>query len=384
MKKILFAAPHYFSSFARVGGHQYARMFAKNSWDVLYVSNFLSPLNLLLNLNDKSVRSRFLNHVKGGEKVSKNLLSYVPFTAFPHHNHTTLDRKWILNNYYRFSIPSLKSYLKKGGFDKVDLLWLDCPNQLFWKKIFKNVKSIYRISDAIEEFPNTGQNLLCAHYEAIEKCDLVIVTSKIILSELEKNHLNKTFHYCPNGVDLSNFIRKDYSYPSEYVSLKSKIALYVGAIDEWFDLDLLLYLADHCKNIDFIVIGPDKFLKMQTIVRPNIKYLGPKPYLEVPNYMFYCDFGIIPFKKSKLVRCVNPIKMYEFFSLGKPVISTTWEELELINSPCLLAKDHHSFLGLILDQWNLSQTKKDHLIQYAKDNTWDNRFKYITNLVKLG
>lgn len=379
MKRILFAAPHYFSGYIQVGGQHYAKVLSRNNWKVLYFSNYLSIFNLLLDKNRKDINSRFSNHIHGGEHINENLLSYVPFTLLPHHNLTIFDKKWFLYNSYRFTIPPVTVILQKEGFENVDVLWIDCPNQIFWKNIVKYKKSIYRIYDAIEEFHNTGKTLLDAHQEAIVTSDMVAVTSKLLITELNNKYKGINFIHCPNGVDLSNFLKDTYRKPLEYEELKGRKALYVGAIDEWFDEDLLIYLAEYSPNIHFLVIGPDRLGVMKVLKRPNIYYLGPRSYRDIPDYMFHADFGIIPFKSTKLVRCVNPIKMYEFFSLGKQVASTSWEELELSGAPCLLAKSNKEFLDFINSD-KILNPDKDHLIGYAKENTWEKR---LSNSLKL-
>jgi hypothetical protein len=380
MNKILFASPHYFSGYIQVGGHHYAKVLSRNNWKVLYCSLYLSPFTLLLGKDRKDINSRFSNHIHGGEYINENLLSYVPFTLLPHHNLTIFDKKWFLYNSYRFTVPSVAGVLQKHGFEDVDVLWLDGPYQIFWKNTIRYRKSIYRIYDAVEQFPNTGKNILDAHEEAIASSDVVIVTSKVLTNELSNKYKNVNFLHCPNGVDLSNFLKTDYQEPEEYRGFKGRKALYVGAIDEWFDEDLLMYVADHSQDTNFMIIGPDRSGKMDSVKRPNIYYLGPRPYSDIPDYMFYADFGIIPFKSTKLVRCVNPIKMYEYFSLGKQVVSTSWEELQLSGVPCLLAKNNKDFLGFI-NSHEVLNPDRDYLIRYAKENTWENRLRNTLKLI---
>jgi len=380
MKKILFAAPHYFSGQIQVGAQHYSKLLSNNNWSVMYFSNFLSPFNLLFENNRKDIKLRLLNAINGGEYINENFFSQVCFTFLPHHNFTIFDKKFILYNYYKFSFPRIRKLLKEKDFDDVDVLWLDCANQIFWKYILKYKKSIYRIYDAIEEFPNTGKIVLDAHAEAIKSCDLVLVTSMVNLNELVSKYNKINFVYCPNGVDLSNFLRSEYREPVEYKEIKKKRALYVGAIDEWFDEELLVFLAEHSPEIQFIVIGPDRLGKMQSIHNANIYYLGPKPFKDIPDYMFYADFGIIPFKNTKLVRCINPIKMYEYFSLGKQVVSSTWEELELLKTPCLLAKGKINFLDLIKSN-EVMNPCANLLTDYAKANTWEVRLRNIIKLI---
>jgi hypothetical protein len=379
MKKILFAAPHYFSGQIQVGAQHYSKILSINNWSVLYFSNFLSPFNLMFGNNKGDIKLRLLNTINRGEYINDNLFSQVCLTFLPHHNFTIFDKKFFLDNYYKFSFPHIRKLLKEKGFEDVDVLWLDCANQIFWKNILKYNKSIYRIYDAIEEFPNTGKILLDAHEEAINSCDLILVTSMVNLRELESKHKNVNFVYCPNGVDLSNFLRSAYSQPPEYSLFNNKRALYVGAIDEWFDEELLVYLAEHSPEIEFIIIGPDRLRKMQSIHNANIHYLGPRQFKDIPDYMFYADFGIIPFRNTKLVRCINPIKIYEYFSLGKQVISSSWEELELLNAPCFLAKNKNDFLELIKGS-EVMNPDTGSLVNYARANTWEVRLR---NTIKL-
>lgn len=380
MNTILFAAPHYYSSYIQVGAQHYARTLSRNDWNVLYFSNYLSPYNLLLSKDRKDIGSRFLNFFRGGERINPNLFTYVPFSLLPHHNFTIFDNRWFLDNAYRFTVPSVNRILRRNLFENVDVLWIDCPNQIFWKNIIEHKKSIYRIFDEIEAFQKTGPVLMEAHEKALLSSDVVIVTSKVLMSDLERKYRDVSFIHCPNGVDLTNFTREEYVKPKQFESINRRKALYVGAIDEWFDEKLLAYAANHSPEIDFCVIGPDRLDIMSTMNQRNIHYLGPKSFKDIPDYIFHADFGIIPFKSNRLVRCVNPIKMYEYFSLGKQVVSTSWEELELSEIPCLLAKDKEEFVEFVNSDQVLYPDKQ-HLTQYAKKNTWENRLRDILGLL---
>ncbi len=380
MSRIIFAAPHYYSSFIQVGAQHYARVLSRHNWNVLYFSNYLSPFNLFLSKDRKDKVSRFINYFRGGEHIKSNLFTYVPFSLLPHHNFTIFDKKWFLQNAYRFTVPSVTGILRRHLFENIDVLWIDCPNQIFWKGIVEHKKSIYRIFDDIEAFQKAGPVLMDAHEEALLSSDVVIVTSKVLISDMKRKYKDVSFIHCPNGVDITSFIREEYVKPKEFGHIKGRIALYVGAIDDWFDEDLLAYTASHSPEMNFCIIGPDRLGKISTLNQNNIHYLGPKPFKDIPDYMFYADFGIIPFRSNRLVRCVNPIKMYEYFSLGKQVISTSWEELKLLESPCLMAQDKDEFLEFVHSDQAINPDN-GHLIQYAKENTWENRLRDILGLL---
>jgi len=382
MKKILFAAPHLFSGFITVGAQHYALEFSNCNWDVAYISNSLSPFNVLFTKDQKNILARLNNFKRSGINIKSNLWSYVPFTFIPHHNETIFDKKWFLNNYHKFTFPPVKYLVKKRGFNKVDVLWIDCANQNFWKNILEFKCSIYRVSDDIVSTSNTRSIVLDAHEKAIVSSDLVLVTSKILLNNLNQKYKNIHFVYCPNGVDLSHFMRDKYEEPKEYENVRGEKALYIGAIEDWFDTELLKYLAHKCSDINIFIIGPDRLGQVRNSLGKNIFYLGSKEYKQIPNYIYHCDYGIIPFRVTKLTQCINPIKMYEFFSLGKPVLSIRLEELELLKSPCLLAKNYQEFVDIIRCKEKLYCYESSYLKNYAKQNTWEKRYLLIGAILK--
>lgn len=382
MKKILFATSHYFSGYTRVGAQNYALEFSNIGWKVAYVSTFLSLFKVIFDNDKDAIKKQWNNFIKGGVNIKDNLWTYVPFTLVPHHNYTYFDRRSFLNNYYKFTVPSIKHLIQKKGFDELDVLWLDCSHQNFWRKILKPKCVVYRVADNIKGFQNTGSNVVRAEEEAILFSDITIVASKVLCELLQEKYKHKKIVYCPNGVDLSNFLRDKYDEPDEYKLLKGKKALYVGAIEQWLDVNLLKYLAKNSPTTNFIIIGYDKKQITKEFSEDNILYLGPKNPAEVPNYVYFCDYGIIPFKATELVQTVNPIKMYEFFSLGKPVVSSCWKELELLAAPCLLAKNKKEFLDIIQCEKKLNCYDKSFLTSYAKQNSWRERVIFIKRVLE--
>ncbi len=384
MKKILFAEPLPFTNpVKKLGGYHYARQFSRNEWKVYYFSNPLSPFNILLTNDRKDVSQRLDTYRKGGV-LSYGIWSYVPLTLVPHHNNVPLlSRRFFLDNYYRFTFPSIKSILRKNEVDGVDVLWMDYGNQFFWTQILKYEKMIYRVGDNIFAFKKKSAAIVAAHYELMEMADLILMPSQLLANKPENAKYRRKILHCPNGVDLSNFMQESYPFPTEFKHLKDKyIALYVGAIDEWFDFQLLKSVATQCKEINFVIIGPPK-VRLPNDVGSNVFFLDRKDYSEIPSYIYHCDVGIIPFKDNDLVKYVSPIKMYEFFSLGKPVVSISWEELEGLNSPIYLAKSQDDFVHLVKKVCrNVEHHEREELIKYAQSNTWGARYRLV--LERLG
>jgi len=380
MRKILFADSHYFDEHLRLGQMHYALEFAEQDWKTAYIANPLSPFNTLLGQNRSSSIRRLKNHIQTGSTIKKNLWYYVPFTLIPFHNRTIFDRKWFIDNYHRFTFPSIKTVIKTKGFSAVDVLWIGTVNQKYWQEILDYKFCIFRLSDNTREFRKSGKVLSDSQEQVILASDCILVTSLVLLEEYRQKYSHKKFVYFPNGVNLSNFIRDKYIRPDEYSGIDDRIALYIGAIGDWFDHELLITVARQCPDISFFIIGVDDNGKMSKISARNIHYLGPRSYEQIPDYIYYSDCGIIPFDDSLLVQSISPLKMYEFFSLGKPVISKSWRELRLIKSPCFLAEDARQFVDFLKDDHTFA-VNSDYLKEYARQNTWHNRYLKVIDIL---
>lgn len=132
-------------------------------------------------------------------------------------------------------------------------------------------------------------------------------------------------HAFPSSVDTARFakartMRQD---PIDQACLPQPRIGFYGVIDERIDLDLLAFLADEQPNWQFVMVGPILKIDAQTLPRrENIHYLGPKPYLELPNYLAGWNVAIMPFALNEATHYISLTKTLEYLAAGKPVVST--------------------------------------------------------------
>ena len=67
-----------------------------------------------------------------------------------------------------------------------------------------------------------------------------------------------------------------------------------------------------------VKIDPDDLPRM-----PNIHYLGPKKYDELPRYLAGWDVALLLFARNEATRYISPTKTPEYLAAGKPVVSTS-------------------------------------------------------------
>ena len=274
-----------------------------------------------------------------------------------------------------FTKPNLKKEIKKNNFLEVDILIIDSFAFLPLTKIIKYNQLIVRVTDNLKGF---GVSKAAVHIERrlIKTADKVIYTALKLENEVKA--LNKNCVYVPNGVDFNKF-QGTFSKPKIFNTLKKPIAIYIGAIENWFDFDLLNYISNELPNMSFLIIGnvkykPANFKSIES--KKNVTFYGQIENRLVPHYLKYSTLGIIPFKRDlDLVQSISPLKLYEYLASGLPVVSTRWEELEHIKSPAYLASSKEEFVNFL--NIAISGGKKNAYKKFAKDNDWSQKLKSI-------
>ncbi|HZX54113.1 MAG TPA: glycosyltransferase, partial [Ilumatobacteraceae bacterium] len=102
------------------------------------------------------------------------------------------------------------------------------------------------------------------------------------------------------------------------------VAGYVGVIDERLDLDLIAAVADRLPMWCFMMVGPvAKIDPGQLPRRPNIQYMGPAAYEELPQVMAKFHVALMPFALNEATRSISPTKTLEYLAAGLRVVSTS-------------------------------------------------------------
>jgi hypothetical protein len=154
--------------------------------------------------------------------------------------------------------------------------------------------------------------------------------------------------------------------------------VYVGALDNRFDSELVMQAADQLPNFSFVLIGPEMGLTPLKS-RSNLYALGPKPYAQVPSYMQHADVGMIPFnvrEHPEHVNGIHPLKLYQYLACGLPVVSVAWQELETLNAPAYLSRDSAQFIAY-LQQAAQEKAGAAERIAFAAQADWGRRLEAL-------
>ncbi len=343
MKKILICTANYYTSKYQVGSHNYARAFEKLGYKVAFLSDPISPLHYIFSKGETLNQRDEIYKNNGIHK--NNIWYYVPKSYITPQNKTFLSAKYIFKNWYKFCKKSIFKLLEQNGFDEVDILWIESPLYNFMLDKVKHKKSILRIADFSKGFNNSWDLFYDKEIEIANKVDRVIYTGKNLFNQYDKIQDKNKMVYIPNGIDLDliKFSNKD--FPKEFNNIPSPRVLYIGMIDDWFDVDLLYKSAMKLQGYSFILIGDSNICLKKLESLSNIFILGSKEHKDISKYLANSDIGIIPFKINDFVDSINPVKIYEYSAYGLKVISTKFKEVENLNNYFSIVENEEKFIS---------------------------------------
>ena len=207
---------------------------------------------------------------------------------------------------------------------------------------------VYDMIDAPLHFAPVPPRLV-PHWEALlREADRVVVTS-VPLATLARSGGARAPRLIGNGVEASRFASAP---PAPLPGDPAWPAIgYVGSIHSWFDLPLVRSLARALPNARIVLVGPAPpalapELRAAEREAPNLRWLGARPYGEVPGLVRAFRVGIIPFRRTPLTEAVNPVKLYEYAAAGVPCVTTRFtDEVDGWREAARVAESDEAFVS---------------------------------------
>jgi len=290
---------------------------------------------------------------------------------------------------YKLNYKMISKALIKAGFNSLDghvVIGTSHPYMYngVIDRCIANTK-FYDCPDLHEEFPwSHKENSISIERKLIQNVDVFIASSNHI-KNVKMQQAGKRAHLVTNGVTLS-----DFPVNLEIRQNKRKVG-YVGALEDWFDVELLEFIAGSNPDIDFEIIGNIPVIKKHVFRdlekrNINVKFLGQIEHENLYKYMKYWSVGIIPFRINNLIQGVSPIKLFEYCSLGIETVSTHWEELKHYEDFCHTAGSYDDFNKILKKLFNakFKKSRTEELIRFANMNSWSAKAREFSEFILNG
>ena len=185
---------------------------------------------------------------------------------------------------------------------------------------------VYDCHDLLSGFQNICGDMLTAERELIREADLVLFSSQGLMDRYRDAKPAcgpRKPLLVRNAVTASQFVGQD--GPTGETGAVG----YVGALDSWFDIEAVEQAAARNPGRRFVLAGRVEFEPIRRLeALANVELLGEIPYSQVPRLLGSLQVALIPFRINPLTLMTNPIKLYEYFSCGLPVVSTPIPEAQ--------------------------------------------------------
>jgi glycosyltransferase involved in cell wall biosynthesis len=265
--------------------------------------------------------------------------------------------------------------------------WYYTPMSLAFSEHLNPKLIIYDCMDELSAFKFAPPELQENEARLFQIADLVF-TGGHSLYEAKKDRHPAVYPF-PSSIDKEHFqqAREAHADPVDQQQIPHPRFGFYGVVDERFDIDIILKVAEQKPEWHFVIIGPVVKIDPATLPqRDNIHYLGGKSYKELPSYLGGWDIALIPFALNESTRFISPTKTPEYLSAGKPVISSSIRDVvnpyaakQLVH----IADDPESFIRAAEHELAVTdrQSWLSQVDDFLKENSWDNTWNQMMQLI---
>ncbi len=235
---------------------------------------------------------------------------------------------------------------------------------------------VYDCHDYLRGFRNVSGAIADAEPAALEAADLILFSA----DRLMRMTLERQPGLAGKCILVRNAAESQlFAAPAANALRNGTVVGYAGALDHWFDIECIQIAARDHPNWTFMFAGrveDRRILALKAL--PNVRLFGELQYEEIPGFLACVDVGIIPFEISELTLSTNPIKLYEYFSLGLPVVGSRLPEVEVFDDLVYLAGSPEEF-SRQLERAAAEDdvAKRRRRIEIARNESWDSRVRAI-------
>jgi UDP-galactopyranose mutase len=266
------------------------------------------------------------------------------------------------------------------------VFWYYTPMALTFTNHFTPIASVYDCMDELSAFKGAHSRLPELEKQLFERVDLVFTGGQSLYEAKRNAHAN--IH--PSSIDAAHFgqARLPTADPQDQAEIPHPRLGFFGVIDERFDIELLQAIAIERPDWEFVIIGPVVKIHSKSLPKyPNIHYLGPRKYEELPAYLANWDIALLPFARNESTRFISPTKTPEYLAAGKPVISTSirdvvrpYADLQLVK----IADTPEDFIRAAEDIFAKADDDREWLARvddFLKDISWDQTWEQMSDLI---
>lgn len=310
-----------------------------------------------------------------GRKVRPNVMVYPLPAPLP----LASKMKFILRHGLRRTARYMEKIMTHHRF-RLPMLWCTCPEYAGVAALLPHRGLVYDCDRYWNETPLEWEGALAAGAE------VCFVASDGLADRLSTCSGNIVL--LPNGNNFPMFSRKELEVPAELADLDGRPVLgFVGTLHADLDVSPLLMAADEHPEWTFLLIGAveDSAYLPKLKKRGNIRILGQRAPVEIPDYLGCCDVCFHLLRRFEDGSDVIPCRIYEYLSAGKRIVSMLWpHQIQQFPDVVRPARTPEIFVeqcaaALRENPENSLRRRQD----YGAASAWDMRARQVVHILEV-
>jgi glycosyltransferase involved in cell wall biosynthesis len=221
---------------------------------------------------------------------------------------------------------------------------------------------------------------------------IITVTKELDEQYLKKIGVTVPVSIIPNGVDTTTFYRLNYDIPYDRCR---KTLGYVGSIEEWIDLDLVISCLKEL-DVNLLIVGSQLHtnyashlidLAKERGVSDQVIFSGLYPYDDLKFIISYMDIGLNPLKSMVKNNFSAGGKVFNYLACGVPVMSTPIVSLQgIVGGGIWYYNSREEFVDTV-NKLLHADIDRTLLVNEAKKFDWDElakKYEQVLFQVRVG
>ena len=259
------------------------------------------------------------------------------------------------------------------------IVWVAIPSAVDVADRLDAKLLIYQVSDkydANEDSALSREIIRKMDQELKNRAGVVMYSGRKLFEEADVAHR----YFLEQAVDFEHFADGDAQPAPDISTIPGPVLGYFGYMDFVMDIALIEEVARLRPEWHWVFVGRKSNLVQ--ISSPNVHFVGPKPYSELPRYVRRFDVCVLPWSLDKAFTSYgSAIKVREYLATGKPVLIAPL--YEYLNVPGVkIYRGTQEFIAAVEDALQHDTAQKRDLRQSVVRNcTWDVRASQVGELI---
>jgi hypothetical protein len=316
-----------------------------------------------------------------------NFSEWFNFYIFPYHNH-----KWIEKLNQRTQIHLLK--ILSLNPNRIVIITPYYSQKV--KSIIESIRPIMVIADRVDIWEKND------YQEILKYINCFVTGSPMLYVGQIKTPSVPVFYYSEGHV-LKAAIEHLHDMSRTLPRVNTKTIFLSGTITWRLNFKLLLYILEHLPDFKLQIVGSNLMnaelnnlwktknkksmsLWKRVLTHPNCYFQSIDNQNELANIHLRASVGIIPYDiNDPFSKYCHPIKLYHYFALGIPVVSTPIRSILHHRSQyCKFATNNKEFVQYIrnLSQINLPNKERERIYKIALKQTYEEKARLVASVIQ--